>query len=72
MIKIAICDDENGAVLQHEAIVKNSLQSCSIGYEIVIYTRSNNLLSDIADDNFFYDFNFARHRNAQNVRHGII
>ncbi len=55
MIKIAICDDEKEAVLQHEDIVKRSLKSCGIGYEIAAYTRSSNLLSDIADDHFFFD-----------------
>lgn len=55
LIKIAICDDEKEAVIQHEDIVKSSLQSCGIGYEIITYTQSNNLLADIVDDNFFYD-----------------
>ncbi len=55
MIKIAICDDEKEAVLQHEDIVKRSLKSCGIGYEIAAYTRSSNLLSDITDDHFFFD-----------------
>ncbi|MDE7362379.1 MAG: LytTR family DNA-binding domain-containing protein [Oscillospiraceae bacterium] len=55
MIRIAICDDEKEAVIQHEDIVKSSLQSCGIGYEIVTYTQSSNLLFDITDDSFFYD-----------------
>lgn len=55
LIRIAICDDEKEAVVQHENIVKNSLQSCGIGYEIVTYTQSSNLLFDITDDGFFYD-----------------
>ena len=55
MIRIAICDDEKEAVTQHEDIVKSSLQSCGIGYEITTYTQSNNLLFDITDDRFFYD-----------------
>lgn len=55
MVRIAICDDEKEAVVQHEDIVKNSLQSCGIGYEIVTYTQSSNLLFDITDDSFFYD-----------------
>ena len=55
MIQIAICDDENEAVIQHENIVKNSLRSCGIGYEITTYTQSRNLLFDITDDHFFFD-----------------
>ncbi len=55
LIRIAICDDEKEAVVQHEDIVKSSLQSCGIGYEIITYTQSSNLLYDITDDGFFYD-----------------
>jgi len=55
MIKIAICDDEKNMVSRNEAIVKKALQTCGIGCEITTYTRSENLLSDIADDAFFYD-----------------
>ncbi|QBE99863.1 Transcriptional regulatory protein NatR [Blautia producta] len=55
MIKIAICDDEEKAVALHEKIVKNSLQTCGIGYEITSYTQGRNLLYDITDDGFFYD-----------------
>ena len=55
MIRIAICDDEEKAVALHEQFVKDSLQACSIGYEITTYTQSRNLLYDITDDGFFYD-----------------
>ena len=55
MIKIAICDDEEKAVTLHERIVKSCLQSQGIGYEIMTYTQSRNLLYDITDDGFFYD-----------------
>ena len=55
MIRIAICDDEEEAVTLHEDIVKDSLKSCGIGYEITTYTHGGNLLSDITDDGFFYD-----------------
>lgn len=55
MIRIAICDDDRHMVMQNEEIVKKTLQACGIGYEIVTYTRSSNLLSDIAEDQFFYD-----------------
>jgi len=55
MIRIAICDDEEKAVALHEQFVKDSLQACSIGYEITTYTQSRNLLYDITEDGFFYD-----------------
>lgn len=55
LIRIAICDDEKEAVIQHEEIVRNCLRSCGIGYEIAAYTQSSNLLFDITDDRFFYD-----------------
>lgn len=54
-VKIGICDDEERAVLLHEKIVRECLQSLGIGYEITTYTQSRNLLGDIADDGFFYD-----------------
>ena len=41
MVQIAICDDENEAVTQHEDIVKSSLRFCGIGYEIITYTQSS-------------------------------
>ncbi len=55
MIRIAICDDEINMVMQNEEIVKNTLQACGVGYDIVTYTHSSNLLSDITEDKFFYD-----------------
>ena len=36
-------------------MVRQSLQTCGISHEIATYTQSSNLLSDIADDGFFYD-----------------
>lgn len=55
MVRIAICDDEKEAVMLHEKMIKESLQSCGIAYEITTYTYSGNLLSDITEDGFFYD-----------------
>ena len=55
MIRIAICDDEEKAVSLDEEIVKSSLQSSGIGYEIAVYTCGTNLLADITDDGFFFD-----------------
>lgn len=55
MIQIAICDDEESAVVLHEKIVKSSLLKCGIGCTITAYTKSTNLLFDIVDDGYFYD-----------------
>lgn len=55
LVRIAICDDEKEAVMLHEKIIKESLPSCGIAYEIAAYTCSSNLLSDITEDGFFYD-----------------
>lgn len=55
MVQIAICDDEQEAVALHEGIIRDTLQSCGIGYEITTYTYGGNLLADIAEDGFFYD-----------------
>ena len=55
MVRIAICDDELSMVQQNEEMVRSSLQTLGIGYEIVTYTQSSNLLCDIVEDEFFYD-----------------
>lgn len=55
MIRIAICDDEDAAVSRHAELVQSALRECGIGFEIETYTRSDNLLYDIADDHFFFD-----------------
>lgn len=55
MIKIGICDDEDQSVSRHREIAEESLRACGIGCEITTYTRSDNLLYDIAEDGFFYD-----------------
>lgn len=55
VIKIAICDDEENAVIHHKKIVEACLQTHSVGYEITTYTQSRSLLYDITDDAFFYD-----------------
>ncbi|OUP84146.1 DNA-binding response regulator [Lachnoclostridium sp. An169] len=55
MIKTAVCDDEKGAALACEKIARETLQKCGCSFEITIYTQSRNLLSDIADDGYFYD-----------------
>lgn len=55
MVRIAICDDENTIVTRHKEIVQDTLQKYGIGFDIKTYTRSDNLLYDIIDDQFFYD-----------------
>lgn len=55
MIRAAICDDDEQAVVLHEAVVQESLKACGIGFEISTYTHGDNLLWDIAEDGFFYD-----------------
>lgn len=55
MIQIALCDDEEQAVVREEALVKACLQAQGIGCAITTYTQSQNLLDDITDDGFFYD-----------------
>ena len=56
MIKIAICDDEQTMVSGNEDVVKDSLKKCGIAFEITTYLKSSNLLADIAEDGFFYDY----------------
>ena len=55
MVKTAVCDDEKGAVLACEKIAREALMKCGCSFEITTYTQSKNLLSDIADDGYFYD-----------------
>ena len=55
MVRIAICDDEEGAALLHKKIVMECLRAEQIGCDVTTYTQSRNLLYDITDDGFFYD-----------------
>lgn len=55
MLRIAICDDDNSAVMANKEITEKCLsQSGSVG-RIDTYTSSDNLLYDITEDNFFFD-----------------
>lgn len=55
MLRIAICDDDNSAVVANKEITEKCLsQSGSVG-RIDTYTSSDNLLYDITEDNFFFD-----------------
>lgn len=55
MLKIAVCDDEESAVSLSEKYTRQCLEACSAAAEITCYTRSQNLLCDIAEDGFHYD-----------------
>lgn len=55
MIRVAVCDDDSKAVALHEAIMRQALDGCALIGEIRAYTDSDNLLYDIAEDNFRYD-----------------
>lgn len=55
MLRIAVCDDDNRAVIMHREIAEKCLmQSGNIG-EIIVYTTGDNLLYDIAEDEKFFD-----------------
>lgn len=55
MLKIAICDDEQELVDEHKKVVEECLRSCGEMGEIEVYTVSDNLLCDIAEEKFHYD-----------------
>ena len=55
MLRIAICDDDQAAVLAHKGIVEDCLKQCGSIGEIELYTDSDQLFYDIAEDQFFYD-----------------
>ena len=55
MLRIAICDDDSAAVQSNRQIAEDCLKQCRSAGEIAAYTRSDNLLCDIAEDGFFFD-----------------
>lgn len=55
MIRIAVCDDDERAVLTHRRIAEECLKQCGCAGDITAYTDSENLLYDIAEDEFYYD-----------------
>lgn len=55
MLQLAICDDEEEAVLAHREIAEACLRECGSAGEIALYTDSGNLLCDILEDHFFFD-----------------
>lgn len=55
MLHIAICDDDNSAVVTHKKIVEACLMQSGSAGETAAYTDSDNLLYDITEDGFFFD-----------------
>ena len=55
MLRIAICDDDRKMVSGNKAIVEDCLKKCGENAEIVSYTVSDNLLSDVRDDHYYFD-----------------
>lgn len=55
MIRTAICDDNEQAVLLHHGIAEKSFRACGIGSEIFDYTESDNLMYDVEEDHFHFD-----------------
>ena len=55
MIRIAVCDDEENTARLHQDKIREILSENRTVYETALYTRSDNLLSDITEDGFFYD-----------------
>ena len=55
MLRIAVCDDEENMVASHKKVVEDCLRACGETGDIVTYTVSDNLLSDVTDDGFYFD-----------------
>ena len=55
MLRIAVCDDEQEAVLAHKEATEAALLACRAIGEVVAYTRSDNLFCDIVEDGFHFD-----------------
>lgn len=55
MLHIAVCDDDKSVVQAHKDITEACLKQCGSAGEVKVYTASDNLLYDIAEDHFFFD-----------------
>lgn len=55
MLRIAVCDDDKTIVENHKKITEASLRQCGSMGEIELYTASDNLLYDVAEDHVFFD-----------------
>lgn len=55
MLRIAVCDDDKNAAAENGETVRKCLSQLRMTGETVIYSSGENLLSDVADDGYFYD-----------------
>ncbi len=55
MIRIAICDDEPDSILRNKEILQACTGRMKCIADILAYTNGEMLLSDILEDDFFYD-----------------
>lgn len=55
MIRIAICDDEPDSILRNKEILQACTDRMKCIADMITYTNGEMLLSDILEDDFFYD-----------------
>jgi len=55
LIRIAICDDEPDSILRNKEILQACTGRMKCIADMITYTNGEMLLSDILEDNFFYD-----------------
>ena len=55
MIRIAICDDEPDSILRNKEILQACTGRMKCIVDMITYTNGEMLLSDILEDDFFYD-----------------
>lgn len=55
MIRIAICDDESDSIHRNEEILQECISQMKCIADIITYSNGEMLLSDILEDDFFYD-----------------
>lgn len=55
MIQVAICDDDAEMVASHKKVVEECLTQLGSLGQITTYTKSDNILYDITEDEKFYD-----------------
>ncbi|WP_394927165.1 LytR/AlgR family response regulator transcription factor [uncultured Robinsoniella sp.] len=55
LIRIAICDDEPDSVLRNREILQECTGRVKCVADMITYNNGEMLLSDILDDNFFFD-----------------
>lgn len=55
MLRIAVCDDDRDTAMAHKEIAEQCVKGEKTAAEVCVYTSSDNLLYDIAEDRFFFD-----------------